>query len=381
MPISRREFLVAGSVVPFLHLPLKGAEPFKPAFPGMIVRATEPQNLEFPFNALGGPIAPNEHFFVRNHFAAPTIDVKSWKLSVEGAVKQPLTLTYDELLKLPTRSLTATLECAGNGRVFLTPAAGGVQWSQGAIGNAEWSGIPLAAILEKAGVKDGAVEVVFEGADTGQVNSDPKSPGPIAFARSLPLEKAQHSSVILATKMNGADLPASHGGPLRAVVGGWYGTASVKWLTRIIVTETPFRGFWQTLDYTIWTRRDRLPTLVPITKMEVKSAIARPVAGEIIPSGKPFRIFGAAWAGESAIAKVEVSADAGKSWQVAKLLETPAPLVWTLWEYNWTPDRHGAVRLLARATDADGKSQPLTRDADRRNYMISHIVPVQVVVK
>jgi DMSO/TMAO reductase YedYZ molybdopterin-dependent catalytic subunit len=347
----------------------------------MIVRAREPQNLEFPFSALDGPITPNEHFYVRNHFAAPAIDLNSWKLSVEGAVKQPFTLTYDELLKLPTRTMTATLECAGNSRVFLTPAAGGVQWSQGAVGNAEWSGIPLAAILEKAGVKDNAVEIVLEGADTGQVNSDPKSPGSIAFARSLPLEKARNSSVILATKMNGADLPAAHGAPLRAVVGGWYGMASVKWLTRIIVTETPFRGFWQTLDYTYWTRRDRLPTLVPINKMEVKSAIARPVAGEIIALGKPYRIFGAAWAGESAIAKVEVSTDGGKSWQEAKLLEKPAPLVWSLWEHSWTTEKPGSVRLLARATDADGKSQPLTRDADRRNYMISHVVPVEVVVK
>lgn len=157
--------------------------------------------------------------------------------------------------------------------------------------------------------------------------------------------------------------------------------ASVKWLSRIIVTENQFGGFFQTLDYAYFERKEGLPTLVPITKIEVKSAIARPVAHEPIEAGKPYRIFGAAWAGESAIAKVEVSTDGGKTWAAAKLLDEPKPLVWTLWEYFWQVSKErGPVKLLARATDADGKTQPMERDIDRRNYLISHVIPIEVVV-
>jgi DMSO/TMAO reductase YedYZ molybdopterin-dependent catalytic subunit len=386
MSLSRRDFLVRGGTVPFLaaslNLRLSAAEPERPSFPGMIVRATEPQNLEFPFVALDGFLTPNEQFYVRNHFAAPKIDVKAWKLSVTGAVKQPLELTYDELLKLPTRTLTATLECAGNGRAFLVPPVNGVQWGAGAVSNAEWSGVPLAAILEKAGLKDSAVEVVLEGADKGPINSDSKSPGPINFARSLPLAKANSEATLLAYKMNGADLPAAHGAPLRAVVGGWYGMAAVKWLTRIIVAEKPFGGFFQTLDYATWERRDGLPSLVPLAKMQVKSAVARPGLAEVVPAGKPYRVFGAAWAGEAAVAKVEVSTDGGATWAAAKLLDKPAPLVWSRWELIWNvPVQAGPARLMARATDADGNTQPAARDSDRRNYMVSHIVPVEVTVR
>ena len=167
---------------------------------------------------------------------------KTWKLKVEGAVEKPLELTYDELTKLPVATLTATHRVRRQRPRHLTPPVPGLQWGQGAVGNAEWDGVPLAAILEKAGVKNSAVEVVLEGADKGQINADPKSPGPIHFARSLPIDKAKKDEVLLAYKMNGETLPPSHGYPLRAVVGGWYGMASVKWLTRIIVTESRSRA-------------------------------------------------------------------------------------------------------------------------------------------
>lgn len=151
MALSRRAFLARGAVVPLAwSLPpaFLQAEPDQPGFPGMIVRSTEPRNWEFPFSALQSSITPNEHFYIRNHFPMPAIDLNSWKLSIEGAVKQKLEFTCADLLKLPTRSLTATLECAGNGRVFLTPPANGTQWAQGAVGNAVWSGVPLGALLD-----------------------------------------------------------------------------------------------------------------------------------------------------------------------------------------------------------------------------------------
>jgi DMSO/TMAO reductase YedYZ molybdopterin-dependent catalytic subunit len=348
----------------------------------MIVREHEPQNLEFPLGSLDGFRVPTEHFYVRNHFAMPSIDPKAWRLKVEGAVERPLELTLDELKKLGEKTFPCTLECAGNGRVFLVPKVRGVPWALGAVGNAEWTGVPLAAVLERAGVKKSAVEVVLEGADTGTINDDPKSPGPIAFARGLPLEKACKPEVLLAYGMNGAGLTRAHGAPLRAVVGGWYGMASVKWLGRIVVTDKPFQGFFQSLDYTFFERQSGLPSVVPVTGMQVKASIARPVADEAVPRGRPYRVTGAAWAGEADVAKVEVSADGGKTWQAAKLLGEAVPFAWRLWEFDWrVPDGPGRAALIARATDSQGRAQPEKRDPDRRTYMINHLVPVEVEIR
>ncbi len=242
--------------------------------------------------------------------------------------------------------------------------------------------MPLAALLERAGVKDGAVEVVLEGADAGTIKDDPKPAGPIQFARSLPLERARKGNVLLAHRMNQADLPAAHGFPLRAVVPGWYGVASVKWLTRIVVTERPFHGFFQSIDYSTFTRRDGLVSVVPITEMQVKAEVARPTGGEVIAAGTDYRVHGAAWAGDAAVAKVEVSADGGKTWNAARLLGQAVPHAWRLWEFPWhTPARAGRYSLMARATDERGQTQPLKRDPDRRNYVVNHVLPVEVDVK
>ncbi len=378
MPLSRRDFVRTSLVAPLLTSFASAEE--RP-FPGMVVRATEPRNLEFPVSELRDAITPTEQFFVRSHFAVPTTDLKTWRLKVEGAVDKPFELTHDDLLKWPTQSVTATLECAGNGRVALTPPVAGLQWGQGAVGNAEWTGVPFAAILEKAGVRAGAVDVILEGADKGQVNSDPKSPGVISFARSIPIEKARKPEVLLAHHMNGAALTPAHGFPARAIVGGWYGMASVKWLTRIVVTEKPFQGFWQSLDYSYFVRRDGQPTLIPVTTMQPKAIVARPTMNEVIPAGKPTRLFGAAWAGERAVAKVEVSIDGGKTWSAGKLLAEPKPLQWVLWEFAWEKPAKGKFGILARATDDAGQTQPATRDPDRRTYMINHLVPVDVTVR
>jgi len=381
MTPTRRDFVRAALAAPFFAAGLRADEPARPPFAGLIVRAHEPWNVEFPLSELKETIVPNEQFFVRSHFAVPPMDVKAWRLKVEGAVNHPLELGYAELTKLPTRTLTATLECAGNGRVHLAPPVPGLQWGQGAVGNAEWGGVPLAAVLEKAGLKDAAVEVILEGADAGQINSDPKSPGSIHFARSLPVEKAKSDAVLLAHKMNGEDLPVSHGRPLRAVVGGWYGMASVKWLTRIVVTDKPFQGFFQGLDYAYFVRRDGLPTLVPVTAIQPKAVIARPGLNEVIPAGKSFRLFGAAWAGERPVAKVEVSLDGGKAWAAATLLGEAKPLQWVLWEYGWERPEGGTTSIVARATDDMGHTQPATRDPDRRTYMINHLVPTPVTIR
>jgi len=380
MPISRRRFLhAAAAAVPLVSVVTR-LRAQSPALPGRITRMQSPVNLEMNFAGLNGFITPNDLFYVRNHFSQPKIDVAAWRLKIEGAVNKPLELTLDDVKELSVKRRRLMLECAGNGRVYLTPAAKGVNWQLGAVGNADWTGVTLADVLDRADVKSSAVEVVLEGADTGVI-ADPQSPGPIAFARSLPLEKARKPEVILAWHMNGMDLSPEHGAPLRAVVGGWYGMASVKWLKRIVVVEQPFQGFFQSLDYTYFRRIHGLPSLTAITAIPVKSQIARPSQDEIIESGKPYKVVGAAWAGEADVAKMEISVDGGKTWSEAALSGEAVPFCWRLWTFMWKEPAKGRTTVMARATDSNGVSQPRDHDPDRRNYMITHVLPVEVEVK
>jgi DMSO/TMAO reductase YedYZ molybdopterin-dependent catalytic subunit len=256
-----------------------------------------------------------------------------------------------------------------------------VQWGLGAVGTAEWEGAPLSVLLDRAGVKANACEVILEGADGG-VLEDPKSPpGELKFARSIPLEKAR-ADVLLAYKMNGGELPPEHGFPVRVIVPGWYAMASIKWLQRIIVTEQPFTGYYQTMDYAFWKRREQVAELTPLTEMQIKAQIAKPTQGETVPANSGVRIHGAAWTSDSEITRVELSTDGGSTWNDAKLLGKPKPNAWRLWEFNWqTPTAPGKRRLIARATDSIGRTQPLQRDRDRGTYMINHLLPVEVEVR
>ena len=347
-------------------------------FTGLIIRDKDPENLEFPFSALHGAVTATEQFFVRSHFPVPNLDVKTWRLAVEGLVGTPIQLSLEELRAMPSRTVTAMMECAGNSRIFLSPKVTGLQWEQGAVGNALWTGVPLAEILRRVGVKPEAREVVLEGADAGEIKKEPMSPGKITYARSLMLEKAMSEEVILAYEMNGEELTRAHGYPLRAVVPGHYGMASVKWLKRLMVIDREFRGYFQTTDYTLWEHNDGLPIqLQPIREVEVKAQISRPALYEAIPANSVYRVFGAAWTGESEVAKVEVSADNGKTWVPAQLLGASEKYAWRLWEYHWrVPAESGRCTLMARAADSNGRMQPMTRDAHRRGSQ-----PIEVEVK
>ena len=381
---DRRTFLRSSLVLPFAlsrfaaGTGLAGAADEKVT---LLVRQKEPDNLEFPFHTLDSFLTPNDRFYVRNHFPIPQLRKENWRLQVLGAVKRPLELTYAQFLNLPSSSRPVTLECAGNGRSFLVPKVKGVPWELGAIGTANWTGVTLASILEQAGLRDGAVEVVLEGADQGEPVTEPKPPGAIPFARSLPLSKALSKDVILAHHMNDEVLPPAHGFPVRAIVAGWYGMASIKWLTRIVVTERPYIGHGQSIDYAVWQRKDGLVSLTPITEIGVKASIARPADKEVVPANADYRVHGAAWAGGSEVAKVEVSTNGGQTWQQARLLGEPVPFCWRLWEYHWRTPAAGKHTLLARASDKRGRVQPLKRDPDRRNYMISHAHPHEVEVR
>lgn len=358
------------------------AAPSQAVFPGLITREQEPLNLELPFPTLTERVVPTNRFYVRSHFPTPAVEAASWQLSLGGEVEHPLQISYDELRSLPATTLMATLECAGNGRARLAPKSKGLLWEQGAVGNATWTGVPLSVLLARAGVRASALEVIFEGADQGTVNDEPRAPGAIRYARSLPLAKAQQPEVLVAYLMNGLPLTPEHGFPVRLVVPGWYGMASVKWLSSITVSAEPYAGYWQTLEYAYWQRTHGLPTLTPVAQMLVKAEIARPALYEAVPAGQPYRVYGAAWTGESDVTSVEVSTDGGQTWQPAQLLDAAVPFAWRLWEFSWTPPAApGHHTLQARATDRAGHSQPTAHDPDRRNYMINKIASVEVLVQ
>jgi DMSO/TMAO reductase YedYZ molybdopterin-dependent catalytic subunit len=223
---------------------------------GLIIRQKEPNNLETPFDQVDSYLTPTELFYIRSHFSAPKLELASYQLRIDGAVRNPLSLNYQQLHDMPSETRVATLECAGNSRVFLVPQVAGAQWELGAVGNAEWTGVPLAVLLERAGLEEDACEIVLEGADRGTPAEPPVPPGSIAYARSLPRAKAVQREVLIAYQMNGRDLPLDHGYPVRAVVPGHYGMASVKWLTHVQAVREPFRGYWQTSDYGYWDYLD-----------------------------------------------------------------------------------------------------------------------------
>src|SRR5881227_2654151 len=216
----------------------------------MITREKEPPNLEMPFSALESFVTPNERFYIRCHFPIPKINERDWRLRVGGKVARPFEVIIDDLRQMPTQTITATIECAGNSRVFLVPKVKGVQWELGAVGNADWTGVRLRDVLERAQISDNAHEIIFEGADNGTIAELPRPAGKVNFARSVPVEKAM-DDVLLAFAMNGEPLAAAHGFPLRAIVPGYIGARSVKWLAAISVRREQSESFFQRTDYTL----------------------------------------------------------------------------------------------------------------------------------
>jgi DMSO/TMAO reductase YedYZ molybdopterin-dependent catalytic subunit len=330
-----------------------------------IVTAVQ-ENSETPLENVRGWVTPNRLFFVRNHFEVPHISVDNWRLQVDGCVNHPTTVSFEELNGLPERSVFATMECAGNGRSFLQQHVHGVPWGAGAIGHAEWTGVPLRLVLQKAGLKPEACEVVFVGYDQG---SEADHPEMMSFARSLPLAKALDPDTLLAVRMNGELLEPSHGFPVRLLVPGWYGVASVKWLRRIEVIDHVFQGYFQTRKYTIQRQGAQGLETQVVGPMALKSEIIRPRADEVLGLGTN-RLFGVAWGGSQAIAGVDISTDGGRTWNRADLLGPQAPHSWTLWEYLWEVAEPGEHVLLARAVAGDGQVQPDWHDPLNGGYQI-----------
>jgi len=348
---------------------------------GLIIRQKDPNNLEMPFDQLGDFITPSELFYIRSHFPTPKLDPIAYRLSISGAVRNALTLSYADIRAMPSRTCVATLECAGNGRVFMAPPVPGAQWQLGAVGNAEWTGVPLSVLLERAGLADEVCELVLEGADRGVPAEGPKPPDPISYARSIPRALAMQPEVLIAYQMNGQDLTPDHGYPLRAIVPGHYGMASVKWLTGIVAVTQPFQGYWQTSDYAYWGDSGGTPVRRPLGEMKLKSQIARPRVYETLEPDRPYTIFGAAWAGDTEVTEIWISLDGGASWVQGDFLDPASRHAWRRWKYDWiTPAQPGGYTLLARAMGADRRTQPDGHNPNFGSYVIDHPLPIEVFV-
>jgi DMSO/TMAO reductase YedYZ molybdopterin-dependent catalytic subunit/rhodanese-related sulfurtransferase len=348
-----------------------------PGSAGLVVHGTHPLNCETSIPALiGGVVMPNARFYVRNHFDTPQLDPVSWRLAVTGLVERPLQLSLRDLHSMRSETLVATLECAGNGRSAFDPPAEGEPWQLGAVSTAEWTGVPLAEILGRAGLRPDAVEVVFRGADQGSVGDAASS---IRFERSLPVTDAGHPGSLLAYAMNGEPLPLEHGYPLRLIVPGWYAVASVKWLTEIEVIGSPFTGYFQTQRYVYEYRRNGTVAREPVRLQQVRSVITQPSAGQEVAAGH-LVVRGVAWSGAAPIDKVEVSIGGGP-WQNARLIGQPHRHSWQWWELLTSVDSPGESTLRARATDLAGRTQPDRPRWNRLGYGGNAVQNVPLLIR
>lgn len=323
-------------------------------------------------------VTPTHQHFIRNHFPIPTLDTATWQLRIGGSVNREISLKYEDLKKLPSAEIHSLLECAGNSRASVQPQIEGLLWDNGAVGNANWKGVSVKTLLEQAGIKDNAVEILFEGADRGTENGSGKE---INFAASLPMDKALNPETIVAYEMNGEPLTQEHGHPLRLVVPGWFGMASVKWLVGVKVLEQPFDGFHQT-GYYVFVKDGDHPDAPKerVTTIRVKSLIRWPGRGAYLKAGV-HTIQGVAWSGDGPVQRLEVSADNGATWREAKLEDSHSPYSWQHWEFDWDAREPGYHMLRARATDAQGNVQPERAEWNFRGFANNsiHNVPVTVL--
>ena len=357
------------------------AEIDEPGEAALVIRQMEPRNFESPFHRIQSYLTPTDLFYVRSHFKRPEIDTAAYRLQVDGAVRRPLNLSYGELREMPAEQRVATLECAGNGRVYLQPQAEGAQWGLGAVGTAEWTGVRLWFLLEKAGLREEACEVLLAGADSGVPKEKPVPPGEVSYARSIPLTKAQSAEVLIAYQMNGRDLTPDHGYPVRAIVPGHYGMASVKWLSEIRALSKPFHGYFQTSDYAYWGCLNGQPVRRPLRDLRLKSQIARPRLLEVLAADQDYLVTGAAWSGEIPATHISFSADGGQTWKPGEFIDPIEPFVWRRWQFQWrTPVEKGKLILCSRASDANGTVQPDQHDPATGSYVINHVLPLEVTI-
>jgi DMSO/TMAO reductase YedYZ molybdopterin-dependent catalytic subunit len=310
----------------------------------------------------GGAVMPTRHFYLRDHFAIPKLDGEHYRLSVGGLVERPFEVSLRELHNLPSDSRVVTLECAGNGRSLFDPAVPGEPWTLGAVSTAEWTGVPLIELLDRAGMQLGATEIIFRGADGGRIAD---TAAPVRFERSLPVDQIRDLDALLAYSMNGEPLSVPHGYPLRLIVPSWYAVASVKWLTEIVVMDRVFEGYFQTAKYWYeWVREGR-EEREPLTLLNVRALIVAPESDMRLPRGETM-IRGVAWSGAGCIARVDVSLNDGP-WQEARMIGEGRRGSWQWWEL-FSSLEAGPLVIRARATDMAGRTQPDRAEWNRLGY-------------
>jgi len=391
MPLSRRDLLgvaarasAAGVIarhIGWTDLFAQGSPiSVAPGKEKLLVRSLRPPDYEAPVALLDSYITPVEHFYVRSHMPIPlSLDATSWSLQIEGDLATPTTLSLDDLRKMPSTSITAVLECAGNGRAFFDPPVAGIQWTKGAIGNARWTGVRMADVLKRAGAKGTAKFVIMNAADR-PVGTMPD------FVRQLPIEKAMHPDTLLAYDMNGQPLTPLHGFPLRVVAPGWEGAYAVKWLTNLRVSDRESDSFWVTTGYRYPTKRVAPGAAVdpkdmaPLTGLAVKSLITKPADGATLGPGK-IDVAGFAWTGEADIARVDVSTDHGATWQAARLVGEQNKYSWRRFEFTFEATRAESYLILSRATDSTGRTQPISPPWNPSGYLWNAPDSVRVEVK
>lgn len=355
--LDRRELLtgIAGLVI---------AGTSSSAAPGrnLKVQSVRPEDYEMEFAGFESYLTPNDSFYIRTHTVAPTPDVANYEIKIHGLVNKEVTIKLADLKKMKKVEIVAVMECAGNGRANYRPTMPGLQWDQGAVGNAKWGGVRLKDVLAMAGVKAEGKHLAFNSADQ-PMGTQPK------FIRSLETEKCMHPDTLLAWEMNGEALPTLHGGPVRLVVPGWAGDSWVKWVTDIEAIPTEFDGFFMKTAY-------RYPKVVgkpgvavdpkdtnPVTWIKVKSIIHSP---KVLAPGKVL-VGGVAYSGLKPVAKVEVSVDDGKTWKLAKLDKNKTQWGWRLWSLAVIVPADGV--LVARATDEGGNTQPTQQEWNPSGYL------------
>lgn len=349
----------------------------------LLVKPTPPEffydlgsNKEMRWEAMytRGYLVPTELFFVRDHSRTPRLDAASWRLRVEGSgVSRPREFTYEEILAMPSASVIRFVECAGNGRSFFETAYGkraqGGQWKLGAIGVAEWTGVPLREVLDRAGLLRTARDVMPEGLDELKVR------------RPMPIAKALADDTLLVYAMNGQALPPDHGFPVRVLVPGWIGVANVKWVGRIEVSEQPLYSAWNTESYVLISPeyKSNPPAKGPaLTSQNVKSAFELAWEAEV-PAGRRL-LRGRSWSGQGKIARVDVSLDRGISWRPARLREPDIAQAWVRWDVDWDA-QPGDYSLRARATDERGNTQPVIAPWNDQGYLYNGVVGHPVAVR
>ena len=346
----------------------------------MIVHSDFPEDLESLPEYLGTWITPNDSFFVRQHLPRPKSDAAAHRVEIGGMVKQKQSLSIADLRALPQAAVPAVLECAGNGRSYFRPKMPGLQWTKGAIGNAEWRGPRLIDVLAKAGASPQAMYADFDGLDLGM----DKTPD---FIRSIPMRKVLHSSTILALEMNGAPLPDLHGGPVRLIVPGWDGACWVKWVSRIDLVEQMHTGFYMNPAYrfpktAVAPGAAAKPEDLDVLEgMAVKSFFARPADQAKAAMGSTVTLTGPAWAGEHKIVRVEVSTDAGATWRLASLSRQDFQFSWRIWSMEWKPAKPGYHTLCCRASDSSGRVQPIEAQWNPSGYLWNSIDRIGVMVE